>query len=371
MNRLKAFVILILAMILIAGCISPELRTARISINEKDWQRALKALEGELQRDPNSAEAYYLHGFCHEQLGEWTKMAESYDKSIAISDEFKTKIKQNRQKLLARYINRGISLLDSTEWAKKKMELEEYPDSLAEADRERHALALAAIDTAILIDRGNPDIYVRGAFWAFDGKLHDRALEYSAWVLEHESGDEPKITVREIQMLVLREKGDYQAAVKSAKELMDLIPFKTGEDTLSYLRSLDIIIEAADSLQIDDLAMEVTQKALDRLPDNMILKKNLAVMFARKGDFEQAKNIYYEVLKKDPNDYNANLDIGIILYNNHKWEDAIPYLHKFNQLQPDDERVIKMLMGCYFNTDQEDKGLEMQKKLLNLEDREK
>ncbi len=168
--------------------------------------------------------------------------------------------------------------------------------------------------------------------------------------------------MREVQMLVHRARGEYKEASKWATELMDAIDL-ARDDTSSYLRAVDVQLEAADALKKDDLAMDVTKKALERLPDNMTLKKNLAVMFARRGEFDQAMKIYEEVLQRNPNDYNANLDIGIILYNNQQWSEAVDYLEKVHELEPDNTRVIKMLMGAYFNTDQPDKGSLMQQKL--------
>ena len=233
---------------------------------------------------------------------------------------------------------------------------------MAAADRERHATALANVDTAIMVDPGNIDLYVRAAYWAYDGKFYDVALQYSNKALELEKPGKPEISMREVQMLVHRARGEYKEASKWATELMDAIDL-ARDDTSSYLRAVDVQLEAADALKNDDLAMDVTKKALERLPDNMTLKKNLAVMFARRGEFDQAMKIYEEVLQRNPNDYNANLDIGIILYNNQQWSEAVDYLEKVHKLEPDNTRVIKMLMGAYFNTDQPDKGSLMQQKL--------
>ncbi len=365
-KSLKLLLLIFISALVAAGCISPELRTARIAINEKDWNRALKALDSEVVRDPQNAEAYYLKGFCYEKLSDWVNLSASYDKSLELSDQFRDQIEQNRLKLYARFVNRGVAALDSADWAKRKAEIGDDEDALAAADRERHAEALANIDTAIIVDPKNIDVYARAAYWAYDGKFYDVALDYSNKVIELEKPEEPEISMREIQMFIHRDRGNSEETVKWAQELMELIDL-TKEDTNSYLRAIDILLEAADTLKNDDLAMDVTQKALERLPDNMVLKKNLAVMFARKGEYDQAKKIYEEVLGRDPDDYNANMAIGVILYNNQRWSEAIPYLEKVYNQDPDNEKIIRMLMGSYFNNDQLDKGGEMQKKLKEFE----
>jgi len=149
----------ILSALVMAGCISPELRTARISINEKDWNRAIRSLDSEIARDSVSAEAYFLKGLCYEQLNDWQKMSESYSKSLEISDQFADRIKQSRRMIYARYVNRGVAALDSAAWEKKKAEIGDDEEALAAADRERHATALANVDTAIMVDPGNIDLY--------------------------------------------------------------------------------------------------------------------------------------------------------------------------------------------------------------------
>ncbi len=358
--------LILLSALVTVGCISPELRTARIAINEKDWHRALKALDSEVARDPQSAEAYYLKGLCYEKLNDWVNLAASYNRSMEISDRFKREIEQNRRMVYARFVNRSVAALDSAAWAKKKAEIGDDEDALAEADKERHALALANIDTAIIIDPKNIDGYARAAYWAYDGKFYDVALKHSNKVLGLEKPGEPEISMREIQMFIHRDRGEYEEIVKLAQELMELIDL-AKEDTNSYLRAIDLLLEAADTLKNDDLAMDVTQKALERLPDNMALKKNLAVMFARRGDFEQAKKIYEQVLERAPDDYNANMDIGIILYNSQRWSEAIPYLERVYSQDTDNEKIVRMLMGAYFNSEQLDKGGEMQKKLKKIQ----
>jgi len=366
MKLSNLIIVTLVVVFIIAGCISPELRTARIAVNEKDWNRALKALDSELQRDPNSAEAYFLRGYCYEQLENWEMMSENYDNSLELSEQFLDKIRKNRQRLMRRFIQRGLDTLDVKKWDSTQVDLADDPDALAEADRARHAYALANIDTAIMIIKNSLDIYARAALWAYDGGFYDKALEYSAKALELEKEDTPEITMREIQMLVSRDRREYETTVKWAKELMQLIDF-SRDDISSYLRAVDVITEAADTLKNDTLALETIKDALAKLPDNMLLRKNLARIYVRMDMLEKSREVYQEILGKDPEDYQANLDLGIILYNNRNYEDAIPYLLKIHEQEPENIKVIKMLMGCYFNTDQEEKGQEMQDKLKELE----
>ena len=364
MKSSKLIIVLILAAFVLAGCRSPEMRSAGIAMNEKDWQRAIRNLNEELARNPGNPEAYYSMGLCYEKLNDWKNMATYYDSSLAVSDLFKEQIANNRKKRVSQFFNRGIDELDSAVWARAQDSLD--AEALKKFDEERYKKALAFIDTAIMIDPVNIEIYSRAALIAYDGKQLDDARRLSMKAIELKGEGKPDISMREVQMLAYRLENNHEETVKWALEIMDLIDFET-DDTTIYLRAVDCILEAAEALNKHDLGLEVTQRALKRLPENMALRENLAVIYVRLEDFEQAKKVYEEMLQKDPDDYNANFEIGRILYNSKNLKEAIPYLEKAFGQQPDNIKVVRMLMAIYYNTDQEQKGMEMKNRMDELQ----
>ncbi len=154
MKLFKPASALVIGVVMIMGCISPELRTAKIAVKEQDWKRALNAVEAEIARDPGSAEAYYLKGYIYEELGNFPEMSAAFDKSLELSPQFADKIKAHRIRLVARYDKRYVDAYNKEEWE----------------------TALTALDTAIIIDPNFPELYLRATMVAFYGKFFDLSL---------------------------------------------------------------------------------------------------------------------------------------------------------------------------------------------------
>ncbi len=78
------YTLMLLSVMLLAasGCLSPEMRSAKIALNEKEYTRAIENLERENQRMPDNAEVWYLKGYSYEKLKDWQKMSDSYTHSL-------------------------------------------------------------------------------------------------------------------------------------------------------------------------------------------------------------------------------------------------------------------------------------------------
>jgi len=70
---------------------------------------------------------------------------------------------------------------------------------------------------------------------------------------------------------------------------------------------------------------------------------------------EETKN----QLKQDPNNVQLNVQMGNMLFDGQKYEDAIPYYNKALELEPGNPDVIVDLGVCYFNMDDFQKAKEL------------
>jgi len=364
LKAIKATIVLSLCMLVIMGCKSVELRTAKIAIEvHEDWNKALIWLDKEIEKKPVNAEAYYLKGLCYEKLNDWKNMTLNYSKSLELSEMYKGKIENTHGRLLARYINRSVSLFDSTAWENSiknmsKEELDKYND-------ERHKKALANLDTALTISPGDPDLYQRAAVIAFDGDDYVLAIEYSKQAIQYETEGKKDLSMREIQLLSNIRIGDKDEVIKWAKKIIVIFDDKV-DDPNTYLQAFDALVSEYEARGESELAQQATEDALAQFPENNNLKKNLAIFMVKRQDYVGAKKVYEEVLKKSPDDFDANLTVGTILCNLNKYSDSIPYLIKAHEADPDNIAAVTNLMSAYYNTGQDDKGGEMNKKLKAL-----
>jgi len=354
MRRL-AFIACCLAIPLLAGCISPELRTARIAVNEQDWNRAINSLEAEIARMPKSAEAYYLKGYCYENLGDWANMTQAYDRSLAVSGQFDGKIKESRTKLLARYFGRAEAAYDSAQT------LEKAGETPTDKIKAFYHTALTNLDTGLVIAPNDIRLFRQGAVMGYYGKTYDRAVEFASRAVEMEAPGDKELSVREVLVAVYGYKNDNESVIRWAKELMSAVDPNTETET--YLRAFDALVAAYMNLKQPEKAEETTAEAIKLFPERTDIKMNLAILMIQREQIPQAKEIFQQILAQAPDHFEANLNLGTILVNEDKWAEAVPYLEKAQQQQPDNRIAVQNLMAAYYNSGQDKKGAEMKKKM--------
>ncbi|HEY6435137.1 MAG TPA: tetratricopeptide repeat protein, partial [Ignavibacteriaceae bacterium] len=91
-------------------CASTELTSAKLYIQQKNWDKALETLQAEVEKNPQSDEGYYLLGTVYSELEKTDEMINAFDKSLAISDKYEKSIKEYRTFQWANNFNRGVSL---------------------------------------------------------------------------------------------------------------------------------------------------------------------------------------------------------------------------------------------------------------------
>ncbi|HSR18785.1 MAG TPA: tetratricopeptide repeat protein, partial [Ignavibacteriaceae bacterium] len=70
-------------------CSSSELTSAKLYIQQKNYDKALESLKKEVEKNPQSDEGYYLLGVVHGELGQYKEMNDALNNSVAISDKYK------------------------------------------------------------------------------------------------------------------------------------------------------------------------------------------------------------------------------------------------------------------------------------------
>ena len=97
----KALSILVLISMAIGlsafACASTELTSAKLYVQQKNYDKAIEALEKEVAKNPKSDEGYYLLGYVNGEEGNLDAMVENFDKSLAISNKFDKNISDYNQ----------------------------------------------------------------------------------------------------------------------------------------------------------------------------------------------------------------------------------------------------------------------------------
>ena len=111
---MKRFFVIVSLLAMVFGfaafqCASTEITSARLYLQQKNYDKAIETLEQEVQKNPQSAEGLYLLGFVYGEKGNIAKMAENFYKSLEVSEQFKKEINESRNYHWANNFNAGVA----------------------------------------------------------------------------------------------------------------------------------------------------------------------------------------------------------------------------------------------------------------------
>jgi len=90
-------------------CSSTELTSAKLYIQQKNYDKAIDALQKDVQKNPSSDEGYYLLGVVLGEKERYTEMIDAYNKSLSISNKFSESINASKKYFWANLFNRGVA----------------------------------------------------------------------------------------------------------------------------------------------------------------------------------------------------------------------------------------------------------------------
>jgi tetratricopeptide (TPR) repeat protein len=130
--------------------------------------------------------------------------------------------------------------------------------------------------------------------------------------------------------------------VKRGQELIDRV-FR-GEDTAEARLLIGSILLLADDGQA---AIKELERAIELNPKLPSLRSWYGRALTRMGDSERAKEAFKAELKDNPNDFDANLYMGILLRRDKVADEALDYLLRARRLRPADAYARYHLGAVY------------------------
>ena len=92
-SRIIAIIVLFFGIIFTGfQCSSTELTSAKLYIQQKNYDKALEVLKKDVEKNPQSDEGYYLMGGIYGEKGQYDQMVDAYNKSLGISNKFEKDI---------------------------------------------------------------------------------------------------------------------------------------------------------------------------------------------------------------------------------------------------------------------------------------
>ncbi len=318
-SKLFLFGMLILGLMFLGfQCASTELTSAKLYIQQKNWDKAIETLNTEVEKNPQSDEGYFLLGTVYSEQDNIDKMIDSFDKSLAISNKFEKNIEEYKAFQWANNFNRGVSLFQRGNKVTDKDSAKMYFD-----------MAIEAYKNAIELEPDSAETYRNLAFVHLTTQQAEESIEPLKKLIEIEQAEEGYQYLGEVYYtLGINLMNDFnlnknaQDSIKSMEYYNNAIV--TLEEGLQKYPENSEMQVARTSAYIGagriDEAIASSKLLVEKKPDDKIYRYNYGVLLLNSGKYAEAETQLKEALKIDPEYENAIYNLGVTYV---KWGTAI------------------------------------------------
>jgi tetratricopeptide (TPR) repeat protein len=364
-------------------CTSTDLTSARLYIQQENFDKAKEALLREVQANPKSDEGFYLLGFIAGKEGDVENMLENFDKSLAVSDKWKSDITLARKSYWADSFNKGVAYFNKASNAGTEDSTAMFYDK-----------AVEAFQLGVLCEPDSVPTYKNLAFALINVQKQEEAIAPLKKIIELDPTPDTytmlgDIYVNQGDVLMNNFKSNKMAsdsvdAVAKYTNAIDLLENgkkEFPEDSQILLMLSNAYIKA-DKM---DVAMDAFKLGVAKEPTNQYYKYNYGVLLLQNKDFENAAAQFKGAVDLDADYTNAvyNLAVTYIRWGTQdreqaesegvesetykeKFKLALPHLEGYLEKNPEDAVVWELLGKVYGNLGNNEKSMEAFEKADNL-----
>jgi tetratricopeptide (TPR) repeat protein len=359
---------LLIALLLATGmiysgfqCSSTELTSAKLYIQQKNYEKALESLKKDVEKNPQSDEGYYLLGVVHGELGQYKEMINALNKSLAISDKQKENIVD-----LKKYHWQNLINAEGVVYFKNGINSKDPDSSKIYFDK-----SINAFETAVMIEPDSAITYDYLSRVYMNVKRYDDAIKPLEILIEKEH---PLDAYRFLGDILYEKAGKQKAKYQESKNVQDSLKAmeyynqtikvleegrKRYPDDGDILLTLSNAYIGADKI---DVALGAFKAGIEQEPNNKYYKYNYGVLLLGANDFAGAEEQFSKAIEIDPNYENAiyNLAVTYVKWGasiqkvaeekgeesdeaKQKYQVALPYLEKVVQMRPEESLIWELL----------------------------
>lgn len=361
-------------------CSSTELTSAKLYIQQKNYDKAIESLQKEVQKNPQSDEGYYLLGVVLGEKERYSEMMDSYNKSLAISKKFSENISASKKYFWANLFNKGVGYYQRGSKTEDKDSVKLF-----------YAKSVEAFNSAIEIEPDSADTYKNLAFVYMSAQEYDKAVSPLEKLIEKEGAIDGYKFLSEIfyvKGIEYKNKYDNEKVLSDSLEAMKYFDksIKVAEegrkkypDDSEILLTLSNAYIGANKIEV---AIDAFRTGVEKEPNNQYYRYNYGVLLLGKNDFAGAEEQFKKALEIDPDYYNASYNLAVTYVkwgaminkmadekgdlNNkeykEKYQKALPYLEKIVQNKKEDVAMWELLGKVYSVLGMQNDALEAFKK---------
>ena len=345
-------------------CSSTELTSAKLYIQQKNWDKALEVLQQEVEKNPQSDEGYYLMGTVYSELDNVDEMILSFDKSLGISNKFEKSINEFRTYQWANNFNRGVNLFQRGNKTTDQDSSSMY-----------YNMAIDAYQKAILLEPDSAETYKNLSFVYLTTGEAEEAIEPLQSLIELNQAEEGYQYLGQVYYtLGANLMSSYRSTQNAADSLKGMSYLNKSISTLEeglkkYPDNTDMQIALTGSyIEADkiDVALGSAEKLVEKDPGNKTYRYNFGVLLLSANDYAGAETQLKKAIEIDPNYDNAIYNLGVTYVKwgtamnkeaekqgmisedyKQKYEDALPYLEKVVETDTTNIAIWELLGKVY------------------------
>jgi tetratricopeptide (TPR) repeat protein len=295
-----------LAVVLMMGCQDQYLTSAKVYMQQSNWDKAIEMARQSLQNAPNNAEAYYVLGLAYGSKNDYANANEAFKKSLALSPEHATDIKQQRERFYIDLFNGGVNQV-------KQDKLDDAADKFK---------------TAIDIIPDRTGAYKNLAFTYTKQQKDSLAIDVYLKAIQVDPKD---LDLKNFLGTLYYRNKQYDKAIAILSEITNT----ADKQTKQYSEAIYSLAYSYDLSGQPDKAIDTYQKALDAVPGDKDLMFNLGRLYYMQNKYDKAVESFLKVLAVQPDDFDANMNVGNAYQQLGKFLEAKPYHIKSTEIKPD------------------------------------
>ena len=356
-------------------CSSTELTSAKLYIQQKNYDKALNTLHKEVAKNPKSDEGWYLLGNVYGELGKFDSLVIAYDKSLAVSKKYESEINQSKMYYWANSFNAGVSYFQRGNKATDKDSVKIYYDK-----------SIDAFTTGTKLEPDSADTFKNLAFvYMSAGKNEEAIKPLKKLVQLNNELDGYKYLGQIYYTLGTMSKSAYSTSNDITDSLAANKYFNDAVDILEkgtklYPNDSDLLKTLSASyvdIGKSDVALNSFKTLVEKEPDNKVYRYNYGVLLLGSEDYEMAVQEFQKAIDLDSTYTNAIYNLGITYVKwgsemnkesleteeysdayKEKFKAALPYLEKVTATEKSDAEAWELLGKVYSVLGMQDKAID-------------
>jgi len=313
---------------LLAGCQSVYVTSARVYIQQNDFENAKKQLQEGLRTDPKDAEAHYLLGSIYAQEKQYPEMLQEYDASLALNQKHKADIDRIKEKHFRELFNASVEKFNNKQ-PEEAITLLDQAVMISPADRDawsllsksqirvkQYDLAKTSLQKAIALDPQYSSFEDRVLLMEmlYNESKQMEALNLAEDILQKDASnrDATRVAAFCYNYLAMQETDGSKKTALQARALDYYQKVLLGQpDDSDLIFNLGLLYEAMK--RYDEAIAQYERAWTLNSKDLEALLHEAQIYLDRKNDNQKAIVFYKRALELDPNNAGIWNNLGVAL----------------------------------------------------------